>query len=983
MNLPVVLDIAIGLVFIYLIASLLASEIQELVSTILQWRAKHLRESIQNLLSGGYGTQESDEMSGFIEAIYSDPLIKNMNQSSTGLLASLGRNIYRFFYPGKGVFGKGTTAPSYISAETFATALLEQMGLSTLVDKLTEIRLEKFITRIVGLYDSTETQKAIGSAATIYTLTIPDEKSFEDKDNWEKGGIRVLAEKAKSLGQNPEQMGEKPSPLLDLTCNEDFKALVEEYDDILRDFRAGEADLETCVERMREGLDLYINQIGEKIPADSGEPMYESAGISSLSQVEKNQLTYFKKRLLSLRLNTFGEKNERAITAGKLKPSLLEIAEVFDRTSATYQEIESAYQDIATAYKAGADPQEVKTLVDQLVAKVNAIAKAGSSGLQNGDIAALPTPSPTSAPSPPPIAPTADNSGAIAAPPQPVSPDPISPTPPIPDPAIPDPAIPDPTAPDPTAPDSSTAPSFFAEPGALVTDTPPTTNEPVAPISQIPPFNPDSPPVTEIPPSVREPAAPSPKVPPAARRMSRPTASVPATREPAPTTDPSPSGDPVPTPTRGGANPLPLPPLTISLTNADVVKDDYQAYVNSVLSSLSPNEQQSYKQAYRGWKIYQQIVLAVAKDVADHLQKQTRLFNSKNQYLVASQKQIPEDNRRSRKEEYIIQPLKDLDSKALTDTVKYSLSLMSNEERQLAINLALNRLPLEQRKVYRNYQTYVQIQDLLSHVPASVKQSLAILARRAQTKVQQTERQINQFRNEVSTWFDRSMNRASGVYKRNAKGVALMIGFIIALIANADTFHIIARLSGDGNLRQVITARAGEITQQVGPNATGRELTVEDLRSIKNRTDAVLQEVALPLQWTPSNLIRQFDCLDEGQPTNLKNQPNPVNLATPLLKPTDPNKWSSFYSACLPPNRLAKLGDAAQTDDFSLPLFGEIIGRRGVDAARILVGWMVSGVAIAMGAPFWFDLLSKLMNVRNTGAKPASTTDKDPQKPAS
>jgi hypothetical protein len=40
MNLPVIIDIIIGLVFIYLSLSLLASEIQELIATVLLWRAK-------------------------------------------------------------------------------------------------------------------------------------------------------------------------------------------------------------------------------------------------------------------------------------------------------------------------------------------------------------------------------------------------------------------------------------------------------------------------------------------------------------------------------------------------------------------------------------------------------------------------------------------------------------------------------------------------------------------------------------------------------------------------------------------------------------------------------------------------------------------------------------------------------------------------------------------------------------------------------
>jgi hypothetical protein len=39
----------------------------------------------------------------------------------------------------------------------------------------------------------------------------------------------------------------------------------------------------------------------------------------------------------------------------------------------------------------------------------------------------------------------------------------------------------------------------------------------------------------------------------------------------------------------------------------------------------------------------------------------------------------------------------------------------------------------------------------------------------------------------------------------------------------------------------------------------------------------------------------------------------------------------------------------------------------------LLPGWIVSGIAIAMGAPFWFDLLGKIVNVRNAGKPPAST----------
>jgi hypothetical protein len=62
MNLPIVIDVAISLIFVFLILSLLASEMQELLTTILQWCASHLKESIEVLLAGGIGTKQDKKV---------------------------------------------------------------------------------------------------------------------------------------------------------------------------------------------------------------------------------------------------------------------------------------------------------------------------------------------------------------------------------------------------------------------------------------------------------------------------------------------------------------------------------------------------------------------------------------------------------------------------------------------------------------------------------------------------------------------------------------------------------------------------------------------------------------------------------------------------------------------------------------------------------------------------------------------------------
>ncbi len=46
-----------------------------------------------------------------------------------------------------------------------------------------------------------------------------------------------------------------------------------------------------------------------------------------------------------------------------------------------------------------------------------------------------------------------------------------------------------------------------------------------------------------------------------------------------------------------------------------------------------------------------------------------------------------------------------------------------------------------------------------------------------------------------------------------------------------------------------------------------------------------------------------------------------------------------------------------------------------------LPGWLLTALALSLGAPFWFDLLNKVVNVRHGIANPG--TKKDVDKPVS
>ena len=155
MNLPVIIDIIIGLVFIYLTLSLLASEIQELIATVLQWRAEHLKKSIEVLISGGSegakDTGQFERVAQLADSIYGNPIIKDLNQGAKGVLSEGFRSVtHRMgdFYHGvtgtKNVFDNKSTGPSYIPAECFSASLLDTLKIYSWLSSISKTRLERF-----------------------------------------------------------------------------------------------------------------------------------------------------------------------------------------------------------------------------------------------------------------------------------------------------------------------------------------------------------------------------------------------------------------------------------------------------------------------------------------------------------------------------------------------------------------------------------------------------------------------------------------------------------------------------------------------------------------------------------------------------------------------------------------------------------------------------------------------------------------------
>lgn len=278
MNLPFILDLALGLVFTYLLLSLVASEVQEIVGTLLQWRAEHLKRAIEVLLSGNESKSEAIAQD-MADALYESPWIKSLNQEARGRIARNFRRIchllgqvYRTLTGSRNIFGKRTSGPSYIPTEAFVSSLLERLNVGETAQIFLESRLKQFVEEQVLLPVNNVLADLRASTANEFLLN---------------GELKQLEQ---ALGQ------------------------------ILLDFQAGRVPLPATLERLATRLEDFAAMAQQALP--------DSHHLSDT----------FLRRLAYIRQNIASNATEKAVLLKKLQPSLDSLLDIFDDGSVTYQE---------------------------------------------------------------------------------------------------------------------------------------------------------------------------------------------------------------------------------------------------------------------------------------------------------------------------------------------------------------------------------------------------------------------------------------------------------------------------------------------------------------------------------------------------------------------------------------------------------------------------------------------------------------------
>lgn len=253
-------------------------------------------------------------------------------------------------------------------------------------------------------------------------------------------------------------------------------------------------------------------------------------------------------------------------------------------------------------------------------------------------------------------------------------------------------------------------------------------------------------------------------------------------------------------------------------------------------------------------------------------------------------------------------------------------------------------------------QTHVNsLSDLLKRIPQKISPDTL---KHLQNLFNDAQFDFERFKDRLEEWFNETMDRASGWYKRQTQIILLLLGLGIAIIANVNTIGIYKILSTDKKARDQIVNLA---IQSKG----NYSVVVEHIRNKQKDSTkpANLGDTSTSLRF---DTLRTGDSVLDNTYSMLQKD---VNSAESILG----LGWCTSDSCKKYEHDLDSL--KALSDTSTALKIAIVENRKKYHAFKndwtfwSLVGWLITALAISLGAPFWFDLLNKLVNLRSAGAK--------------
>jgi hypothetical protein len=186
----------------------------------------------------------------------------------------------------------------------------------------------------------------------------------------------------------------------------------------------------------------------------------------------------------------------------------------------------------------------------------------------------------------------------------------------------------------------------------------------------------------------------------------------------------------------------------------------------------------------------------------------------------------------------------------------------------------------------------------------------------------------------IEGWFNDSMDRLTGWYTRRAQILSVVIGILLGVTANIDSLKLADHLWREPVVGNALASQAETYLQSnqggFAPPSAGQIITLHDQ----------LYATSLPIGWI-------------GAPIYIL--PGDDLAATPLCT-RNPQTVTDVYGILLA-DICYPIINAPHPDNTTGWIF------KGL-------GLLITGLATSKGAPFWFDVLNKIINVRLAGVTP-------------
>ena len=174
-------------------------------------------------------------------------------------------------------------------------------------------------------------------------------------------------------------------------------------------------------------------------------------------------------------------------------------------------------------------------------------------------------------------------------------------------------------------------------------------------------------------------------------------------------------------------------------------------------------------------------------------------------------------------------------------------------------------------------------------------------------------RDMDKVRSEIAKWYEAQTDRVTGWYKSFARTHLLVFGLLVAVLFNIDIIAITKRIAIDPGLRSIL----------VGYSLDPRLLKLQQTEPSANPEQASSAAVAA------GKAVKQLWDQAPGLPFGWSKE---------VVEEWNRGSWW--------------------------------------DHGIWLVGWLLTGLGVSLGAPFWFDLLNKVASLRAAGPKPPLIEEK-------